>query len=425
MKSIFLFLLLLSGCYHADQTIESALVSIQIQDRNGLTETISVPDRLQGFQKIDFLSNQPYKKVLRVFKKQEKNSGIITTYHSNGLPWQYLEIQDMRAYGSYKEWHPNGRQRIEANVIGGSADIVPNAQRDWLFDGEAKMWDDQGQLNAQILYQNGMLDGISTYYYPNGQIQKLSPYRQNHLNGEEVEFYEDGQIFSRTSYSLGIKKGESAGFWPNNQKRWSEIYQEGLLLSGRYYSVDGGILSEIDEGFGFQSICQNTSVSHMIEYRRGQPEGLVKKFSSNGELKTSYRVKNGLKQGEEIEYYSKKEKEEGTQEHLPKLSIPWEANVINGVVKTWYANGKLQSQREYARNKKNGSSIAWYKDSALMYMEEYEEDKLMSGQYYKKTQKDPVSSVFNGSGTVTLYDEQGILLRKVQYLKGKPVDPES
>ena len=59
-----------------------------------------------------------------------------------------------------------------------------------------------------------------------------------------------------------------------------------------------------------------------------------------------------------------------------------------------------------------------------MYMEEYEEDKIVSGHYYKKNQKEPISNISNGNGNATLYDEQGIFLRKVQYVKGKAIDPE-
>jgi antitoxin component YwqK of YwqJK toxin-antitoxin module len=315
--------------------------------------------------------------------------------------------------------------RLEAMVIGGTADIAPNVQRDWLFDGEATIWDDQGQIQASIPYQNGMLEGVSTYYYPTGAIQKKSLFRQNRLEESELEFYPDGQLFSKTAYRLGIKNGESIGFWPKNQPRWIEVYQAGLLLKGEYFGADGAQLSEVNEGFGFQVIFQDTLVSHMVEYRRGQAEGLIKKFSNTGELKTAYRVKHGLKHGEEVEYYSQHEKEEKTQEYLPKLSISWDNNIINGIVKTWYNNGSLQSQKEYARNKKNGSSIAWYRDGGLMYMEEYEEDRLMNGQYYKKNQKESVSSISNGNGIATLYDEQGVFLRRVQYLKSKPIDPES
>src|SRR5262249_53771537 len=151
-----------------------------------------------------------------------------------------------------------------------------------------------------------------------------------------------------------------------NQTRSIEVHQDGLLLQGQYFSREGTLLSEVNEGFGFQTLFQDSGISHMVEYRRGHAEGLVKQFSNTGELKTVYRIKNGLKHGEEVEYYSQHEKGPQTQEHLPKLSIPWERNVITGIVKTWYDDGKLQSQKEYARNKKNGTAIAWYKDGGLM-----------------------------------------------------------
>ncbi len=59
-----------------------------------------------------------------------------------------------------------------------------------------------------------------------------------------------------------------------------------------------------------------------------------------------------------------------------------------------------------------------------MVYEEYEEDRLVTGQYYKIQRKDPVSMVTNGNGLATLHDEAGSFLRKIPYLKGKPVDPE-
>ena len=60
-----------------------------------------------------------------------------------------------------------------------------------------------------------------------------------------------------------------------------------------------------------------------------------------------------------------------------------------------------------------------------MLVEEYEEDRLIKGQYYKKNGRDPVSMVFNGNGTAMLYDERGVFLKKVTYVKGEIVSPES
>jgi hypothetical protein len=55
-----------------------------------------------------------------------------------------------------------------------------------------------------------------------------------------------------------------------------------------------------------------------------------------------------------------------------------------------------------------------------MLMEEYENDLLMKGSYYKKYEKKAVSKIENGSGVATLYDKEGKFLKKITYEKGLP-----
>ena len=56
-----------------------------------------------------------------------------------------------------------------------------------------------------------------------------------------------------------------------------------------------------------------------------------------------------------------------------------------------------------------------------MMMEEYESNKLINGSYYKQGEKDPVSQVTRGEGTVTLHNAQGMFVKKIPYERGKPV----
>jgi antitoxin component YwqK of YwqJK toxin-antitoxin module len=150
----------------------------------------------------------------------------------------------------------------------------------------------------------------------------------------------------------------------------------------------------------------------------------VRKLTPNGELKRSFYLKSGMKHGEEVEYFLSSEWEGAPDHPKYKLSIYWVENRIHGCVKTWYNQGQLHSQREYLRNQRVGPSLAWYLDGSLMLYEEYEEDRLLTGQYYKLQKKEPISSVAKGTGIATLFDERGSFLRKVNYVKGKPVDPE-
>ena len=422
IKKLILLSLLLGACTRSAS--EDPLVLIQIQDRNGVSETISIPERLEAFNGVDFLTTQPYKKILRVYKKEGKNHSVITTYHPNGLVWQYLEAQDMRAFGRYQEWFSNGHLKIEAHVIGGTADVAFGSQSDWLFDGISQVWDEQGCLIAEIPYTNGSLEGVSIHYYPSGQIQDTIPYQHNLIEGDAFEYFPDGKMKGKTSYRKGIKQGLATGYWDNESPSRMEDFTDGRLNSGSYFTLTGERVSSVENGFGHQTVFEGPALYQQIEIRNGKQEGKVKVYAPNGELRTTFQIKNGKKQGEEIEYYAPFELENPSQSPSPKISLYWDDNALHGLVKTWYSNGLLESQKELVRNKKTGSSCGWYRDGNLMLIEEYEEDHLVKGQYYKKGQKEPVSSVLNGNGVATLYDSQGIILRKAIYYKGKPLDPE-
>jgi len=417
----FLLMTLCFGCSHYSSSPLDDLVAIQIQDRNGMTETISTPSRLVNFQQTDFLSSQPFKKVLRVYKKDGKNHSIITSYHPNGSISQYLEAKEMRANGIYREWFQNGQLKIDAYVIGGTADITQAAQKDWVFDGMNQVWDEDGHLVAQIPYRGGSLHGTSLYFYPSGVIQCQIPYVKNLEEGERIDFYPNGNIKSRIKFEKGAKMGPSFGFFENNQKTWIEEYKEGLLLKGAYYTIQGEQIAGVEDGRGGQALFEGSSLAFLVEFRQGVPEGVVKKFSPEGEVVAIYSIKAGKKQGEEIAYFKP---ESGEIERKPKLSIHWDQGAIHGIVKTWYRNGQLQSQREYNRNQKFGPTCAWYKNGSLMLVEEYENGMLLKGAYYKKNQNEPISTISNGNGIAYLYDEEGAFMKKITYAKGKPTDPE-
>src|SRR4051812_32243695 len=152
MKKL-LLLLILSACASRASQSTDDLVSIQLLDRNGFSETISANDRLITYERMNFLAPQPYQKVVRVYGKASlgKTASKISTYHTNGQPWQYLEIENGRAHGKFLEWHPNGQIKIEAFVIEGTPDISQMAQMTWFFDGVCLVYDEKGPLIAKIL----------------------------------------------------------------------------------------------------------------------------------------------------------------------------------------------------------------------------------------------------------------------------------
>ena len=413
---ISLILPFLAGCRSDNQI--APIVSMQMVDRNGFSETISNHDRLKIYDNVDFLTSQPYEKVLRVYKKDEegKSHSKLTCYHPNGGIWKYLEAVDGRAHGKYLEWHENGKIKIEAIVIEGLADLNENSQRNWLFDSQCTVWNEHGDLEASFTYEKGYLVEDANYYYPSGKIEKTISYKKGQADGLFHRFDEEENLLEEIQYKDGVKEGSAMAYWNPATSRYQEQYREGYLINAIYFDVEGNVISEIENGRGVKAEFKNRHLHQTIIYQNGKPDGEIKVFTSNGALSGSYSILEGKKTGSEWEYYPSMGKE-----LRPKLMITWSEDQIQGMVKTWYENGTLESQKEMTGNKKHGLSFAYYQTGDLMLMEEYENNHLVKGSYYKKGENTPISIIEKGEGIATLYNAQGHFLKKITYERGKPL----
>lgn len=417
----FLMIILSMGCSSRyNQENEPVLISINIIDRNGLNETITNKDRLSHYENTNFLCSQPYQKVLRVYKKdcQGNAQAYVNTYYENGQPKQYLEVVNNRAFGRYQEWYQDGTLKLEATIIGGIADLTSCAEKSWQFDGCALAWDENGKLQTEISYDKGMLEGDSLYYHPNGNIWKRIPFFKNQANGIAEYFLDNGQLFQTITYKNGIREGTALRFWSPEKIASDECFQNGLLMTGRYYDLSGNLIAEIVEGEGMRASFGKDSIYELQEFRHGVLDGAVQVFDEWGHLVRLYHIENGLKHGEEYEYIFRK----NFKDPQPKLLITWYKGKIQGHTKTWYDNGAFESQREMSNNKRNGVATAWYKDGSLMLIEEYDHDHLLKGEYYKKGDRIPVSQITDGGGVATLFDGEGRFIRRINYYNGKPID---
>lgn len=411
-----LFALLLASCSHHLSTSSDQMTSIQILDRNGFSETISLKDRLTVYEKTDFTSPQPYQKIVRVYGKTNlgKTASKITTYHPNGYLFQYLEVVDGRAHGAYREWYLSGKLKISAVVIEGTPDVSELSQMTWLFEGLCRVFDEEGTVIAALPYTKGLLEGESCYYFSSGELMKKASYHKNELHGSVLIFNEKGTCLESALYHEGVRDGLSSSYWSQDELKSEEFYQKGLLINAKYLNPQGEIVAQIQNGFGKQALFQENFVASLLDYQQGKVEGEVQTYNKEGHLITLYTLKDGMKTGEEWEYYPSKN-------HSPKLYLQWDQDTIQGVSKTWYENGVLESQREMQNSKKQGASFAWFKDGDLMLMEEYEDDALIKGSYFKKSEKTAISKVENGKGIATLFDKDGRFLRKISYERGSPV----
>lgn len=421
--SVFLMGILFFGLVSAKRNSRAApckapqMTSVHIVDRNGFTETFSNKERVKQYQNVDFLKPQPYQKALRIYERDQNGRAcsIITSYYPNGNIKQYLEVVNARAYGTYGEWHSNGQPSLLTTVIGGAADITAEAEKSWIFDGISYVWNEKGDLIAEIQYSKGDLDGFSTYYHASGHVWKIVPYERGKINGEERVYLDSGEIFQQTTYVCGVKHGCSQRFWFNRQLAAQEEYRQGRLECGQYYDSSGTLISEVVQGYGSRAVFGKEDLSELQAYKRGVLDGEVKVFGKDRRLVRLYHSKDGLNHGEEIDYYDSQ-----TDSPQPKLSVEWRQGKVHGTLKSWYPNGAMESQREMLSNAKNGVLTAWYLDGSLMLIEEYDQDKLVRGDYFRKGEKAPISQVQEGKGIAMIYDSEGLFIQKITYERGKP-----
>ena len=416
-------LLLLTACAAtAGSDTSDSLTSINIIDRNGLSQTISSKDRLAQYKNVNFLNSQPYQKVMRVYGRDAagNTTAVITSYHPNGEPQQYLDVKNGRAQGWYREWFATGVQRIEARVIGGVADFGASAEQSWLFDGTTRAWDEDGCLAAEVEYDKGLLHGVSTHYHSNGKVWKRIPYQQGSVQGDVAIYLDDGRLLQTSHHSSDVPHGPTRRYWCDGGPQRPSVIEEyalGHLSQGKYYDRDGNLIAQITDGTGTRATFGRTSVFQLQEYKNGIQEGRISVYSPAGHLVREYVTKAGKNHGKERAFYPPR----NGQPPQPKIAVHWHQDKIQGLTETWYEDGTLESQREMSDNRRHGISTVWYRDGSLMMVEEYDKDRLLKGEYRKRAHRTPVSSISGGNGLATLFDGEGNFLKRIHYEEGNPV----
>lgn len=419
MRSLILIGLLFSLLSCGYRSCEPpSIVKLNLIDQHGINQTIQAEERLATYQEIDFLSPQPYRKVLRVFATDHEghHSSCITSYFENGQVRQYLDVKDGRPWGDYREWFESGQLALEAHVVGGIPDLEEHALKSFLFDGAASAWNEEGVCKAQLSYSRGELSGPQRYFHPNGTLWRELHYAHNLLEGVASEYFSDGQLRLQSHYVKGELEGVSTLFHPNGVIAAKEEFSQGALLWGHYSLPSGDEVAHVEGGEGERVAFLEDGGREITTYSHGYPNGWVCRFGADGHCKSRYQLVGGVKHGEEILYF---DPPQGNKEQ-PHLSLHWHSGEMQGVMRSYYPDGQLESQKEMSQNRKNGLSMAWYRDGSLMMIEEYHEDRLIKGQYFSQGRSRPTSLIEEGRGMATLYDAEGHFLRKVPYFDGVP-----
>jgi len=335
---------------------------------------------------------------------------VITSYHPNGQIYQYLETKGPYASGAYREWHPSGQKKIEAYVVSGKADLDTASACTWVFDGPSRVWSTSGELEAEMTYDKGRLSGLMTTYYPAGMLKSLERYEDGKRAGKILYFYREGGLCKEETYVDGLRDGTAQIFSKDGGRIALETYANDKLETGLYFSNEGDKISAVEGGHG-TAIYPRSEGGLEIQMIHGGYVCQVKLERENGLPERSWEMLGGKRHGKELFYDTNGQ---------PQTEMSWLEGKIHGEQKTWYPSGQLESLRLMENNQRSGPCTAWYEDGQIMLIEEYEEDRLIDGQYFCLGEKEPASRVKSGCGIATLFDGKGARLKKITYEKGEP-----
>ena len=86
--------------------------------------------------------------------------------------------------------------------------------------GNQEGWHENGQLDYQEEYVNGVLSGIKKQWHENGQLKFDCKKLNGKLNGLLKEWYKNGQLKSETTYILGKPEGIQKAWYENGQQKY-------------------------------------------------------------------------------------------------------------------------------------------------------------------------------------------------------------
>jgi antitoxin component YwqK of YwqJK toxin-antitoxin module len=379
-----------------------------------------------------------------------KNDGYYESYYMNGLPESEGWIKAGESQGEWVYYDAMGKLSsknyyVDGELSGYKEDFDPSGKKtiEQKYDTgllqEMTQYDDNGKVIATDIFPKGA--GKYTLHFPNGKVRVQGTFINGNLNGAYQSFYFDGSLEVNSFYKAGDLDSTYTAYYYGGVKQLERKYHYGSKAGiSTAYNEDGTLSNTInyvnDVASGERlSYDISGSKDFIMNYKDGLSDGLTQKFDTDGKT-LAYQIMFDNDAAVSYSY-------QGTDGKLvPFIPI---AN-INGLFKSFYANGKVSRESGYADGVKHGKTIVYYSngqlrsDDTMVYgttdghsKEYYPDGKLMSESFYVLDNLDGVAKEYYKSGTlkkesvymygnnhgpVKYYDEAGKLTKTMLYNYG-------
>lgn len=173
-------------------------------------------------------------------------SGKVVGYNENGNLNTELIFENGKMHGNQKWMYDNGQLSKEENWLDGKK------------NGSFKFYNDKGDLTALINYKNDKNHGVLESWYENGTRKDRINYKNGELHGQKEYWNEKGHISWRLQYLNGKKNGAHS-YWDNSGKLRAIFNYRNNIKHGRvqYWSHhdDGYMDREYRNGYVIKEEC--------------------------------------------------------------------------------------------------------------------------------------------------------------------------
>ncbi|MEN9394310.1 MAG: hypothetical protein RL362_531, partial [Bacteroidota bacterium] len=306
------------------------------------------------------------------------------------------------------------------------------AQRKQFFETT----DEKGRLLMKGIYVNGLEDSLWKFYEA-GVLAEESWYYQGKLMGPSIKYYPDGKKMIEAHFILGVQDSTQSVYAPDGSLKEFGRFQDGKKV-GRWIQFSGSDTTMIEEyqanrvllwkkcnpakdgRYAWCTVIQGTGevdekipgeMRKFTQYKNGLPNGQFVEYYNNGNPKVKGQFVDGLKNGDWKEFF--------VNGNIKEI-VGYALDTLQGKMLAYDNKGGLTLEGEHQKGKKTGH-WKWYFMSGNVEMEGDFEEDLQTGvwkYYYTNGQISETGNYEKGKrqGDWEFYYKDGMPWKKGGYL---------
>lgn len=192
---------------YSEMNTEMLEKKVKIKSETLMKIKLNKKDAIKSLNLINNLNNLPndiYSDIEYLkFEVYDENNNLLQkmNYKNNKMTLEQ-EVEGNQAKMIYLFNDTNSMSgKLEAYKNGELISIMQI--KNFLPEGEVKMFYPSGKLLSTFYIKNNKMDGSVKTYYENGKIQGVYNIKDNVLNGESIEYDENGNVIKKVLYKNG------------------------------------------------------------------------------------------------------------------------------------------------------------------------------------------------------------------------------